>query len=77
MSNYANKNLKALLTTAANSAVGCDAELKAYFHKRIAANKNKMSTLNIIRNKLLHRAFAVVKRGTAYVETYQHKVTLC
>jgi len=77
VSNYANKNLKALMTTAANSAVGCDAELKAYFHKRLAANKNKMSTLNIIRNKLLHRAFAVVKRGTAYVETYQHKVSLC
>ena len=28
-----------------------------------------MSTLNIIRNKLLARAFAVVNRGTPYVDT--------
>jgi len=28
-----------------------------------------MSILNIIRNKLLERMFAVVKRGTPYVDT--------
>lgn len=77
VSNYADKGLKALLTTAANSAVGCDAELRAYTERRLAQNKSKMSTLNIIRNKLLHRAFAVIKRGTPFVETYHHKVANC
>jgi len=28
---------------------------------------NGMSTINIIRNKIIHRVFAVVKRGTPYV----------
>jgi transposase len=27
-----------------------------------------MSTLNIIRNKLVFRAFAIVRRGTPYVD---------
>lgn len=77
VSNYANKNLKALMTNAANSAIQCDAELRDYYQRRVADNKNKMSTINIIRNKLLHRVFAVIKRGTAYVEIYQHKVADC
>jgi len=33
--------------------------------------KNNMSTLNIIRNKLLARIFAVVKRQTPYVDLYK------
>jgi len=77
VSHYANKKMKALLNLAASSAVGSDKELKAYYQRRIEKGKSKMSTLNIVRNKLLHRVFAVVKRGTPYVETYQHKVNFC
>ncbi|SHG65863.1 hypothetical protein SAMN05444483_1211, partial [Salegentibacter echinorum] len=35
-------------------------------------NKEKMSTINVIRNKLLARIFAVVKRGTPYVDTMRY-----
>ncbi len=30
-----------------------------------------MSTINIIRNKLIARMFAVVERGTPYVDTFK------
>ncbi|TGV02766.1 IS110 family transposase, partial [Flavivirga rizhaonensis] len=40
--------------------------------RRVEQGKNKMSTLNIIRNKLLAKAFAVVARGTFYVDTMKY-----
>ena len=69
VSQLANKEGKTLLNLCAGSAIQCNPEMKAYYERRIANGKNKMSTLNIIRNKLLARAFAVVVRGTPYVNT--------
>ncbi|MCF6182843.1 MAG: IS110 family transposase, partial [Lutibacter sp.] len=40
-----------------------------YYHKRVEQGKNKMSTINIIRCKLMARAFAAVNRQTPYVNT--------
>lgn len=77
VSHYANKKMKSLLNLAASSAVQVKGEMKIYYNRRIEAGKSKMSTLNIIRNKLLHRVFAVVNRGTPYVEIYQHTVVNC
>jgi transposase len=67
VSHYANKKMKTLLNLAATSAIQCDPELKAYYCRRIESGKSKMSTINIVRNKLLHRVFAVVKRKSPYV----------
>ena len=64
----ANKQLKSLLNTAAMCAIQLSGEYKTYFQRRTAEGKNKMSTLNIIRNKLVGRAFAVVRRQTPYVD---------
>ena len=64
---YGNKQIKGLLNMAAMSAIQIPGEYKQYYKKRTEAGKNKMSTLNIIRNKIVFRAFAVVKRGTPYV----------
>ena len=69
VSQLANKKIKALLNMCARSAVTCNTELKIYYKKRVEQNENKMSAMNIIRNKLLARIFAVVKRGTPYVDT--------
>ena len=69
VSQLANKEGKTLLNLCAGSSIQCNPEMKAYYDRRIAKGKNKMSTLNIIRNKLLARAFAVVERGTPYVNT--------
>lgn len=68
----ANKKMKSLLNMAARSAITCDPELKAYYYRRVSQGKNKMSTLNIIRNKIIHRVFAVVQRGTPYVILQNH-----
>ena len=39
-----------------------------YYNKRVSEGKNKMNTINIIRNKLLARIFAVIDRKTPYVD---------
>ncbi|RKN07527.1 IS110 family transposase, partial [Aquimarina sp. BL5] len=39
------------------------------YERRIEIGKNKMSTINIIRNKLIARIFAVIDRQTPYVDT--------
>jgi len=64
----ANKHLKSLLNIAAMSAIQLNGEYKRYYQRRNSEGKNKMSTLNIIRNKLVFRVFAVVKRQTPYVD---------
>lgn len=74
VSDLANKKLKGLISCGASSAMLCDKELKAYYARRIADGKNKYSVQNAIRNKFVHRIFAVVKRGTPYVELSQHRV---
>ncbi|WP_203259005.1 IS110 family RNA-guided transposase [Hyunsoonleella ulvae] len=66
-----NRELKTILSLAAATATLHDAQLKLYYHKRLKEGKNKMSTLNIIRNKIVSRIFAVAKRQTPYVETFK------
>jgi transposase len=69
---FANKQLKSLLTMAAMTAIQIKSEFRQYYEKRVnELGKNKMSTLNIIRNKLLFRVFAVVIRETPYVDLYR------
>lgn len=67
VSHFANKKMKALLNVGAWSAIQNDPEIRNYYKKRVQSGKSKMSTVNIVRNKLVHRVFAVVKRGTPYV----------
>lgn len=68
VSHLANKRIKSLLDMCAKSAIISNHEMKSYYLKRTGEGKNKMCTINIIRNKLLSRIFAVVKRGTPYVD---------
>lgn len=72
VSHLANKEGKTLLNLCATSAIQSNPEMKAYYQRRVQEGKNKMSTLNIIRNKLLARAFAVAQRGTPYVDTMRY-----
>lgn len=71
-SHLANKKIKSLLNNCATSAIQYSHEMLLYHQRRIAEGKNKMSTKNVVRNKLLSRIFAVVKRGTPYVDTYKY-----
>jgi len=67
----ANKQIKSLLNMAAMSSIQLPGEYQIYYLRRTADGKNKMSTLNIIRNKLIFRAFAVIKRGSIYVDLHK------
>lgn len=68
----ANKRIKALLTMCAGTAIQYNPEMKKYYDNRIQKGKNNMSTLNIIRNKLLSRIFAVIDRDSPYVDIYKY-----
>lgn len=65
---FANKQIKTLLNVASMAVIQLKGEYKQYFQRRTEMGKNKMSTLNIIRNKIVARAFAVIKRQTPFVD---------
>ena len=69
VSNLANKKIKSLLDQCAKTSIQHNPEMKLYYEKRVKIGKPKMCTINVIRNKILSRIFAVVKRGTPYVNT--------
>jgi len=70
VSHLADKKMKTLLDLSAKSAIQHDKELKEYYLKRIGMGKSKMSTINIVRNKILYRMFAVIKRQTPFIQDY-------
>ena len=67
ISNKANKRLKKALHLAALSAIQHNPDINKYYERKVAEGKHKMAVINAVRNKLLHLAFAVIKRGTPYV----------
>ena len=69
VNNLANKKIKSLLDLCAKSSIQFNMEMKIYYTRRIEEGKSKMGTMNSIRNKILSRIFAVVQRGTPYVNT--------
>jgi len=66
VSQMANMKLKYLLHMAALGAVRTGGELQEYYQRKVGAGKKKMSVLNAVRNKLVHRMMAVMERGTPY-----------
>jgi transposase len=71
VSKLADQDMKRLLDLAAKSAIQYDKELREYYLRRTAAGKSKMSTINIVRNKILYRMFAVIKRQAPFIKDYQ------
>lgn len=72
VSNLANKEIKSLLDLCAKTSIQYNTEMKQFYERRVEQGKNKMSTINIIRNKLLARIFAVVNRNQPYVDTMKY-----
>ena len=73
VSPFANKKLKWLLHLCALSAIRFDNQLKAYYERKIAEGKNKMSIINAVRNKLVLRMFALLRDDRPYVDNYERK----
>lgn len=69
VNHVADKKMKTLLQFCVLSAIKHDVEIKQYYEKKRAEGKNTMLVMNNIRCKLLARAFAVVNRGTPFVNT--------
>lgn len=63
---FADKKMKSLLHLAAMSAIRLNNELRIYYQRKVGDGKNKMSVLNAVRNKIIHRIFAVIKNQTTY-----------
>lgn len=62
----ANKELKCYLQMCAMSAVRYDPQIRAYYQRKVEEGKNKMLVLNNVRNKLIHRIYAVVEKNERY-----------
>jgi transposase len=69
VSPLADLKLKSLLNMCALVAVRHDAELKAYYERKVAEGKSKMLVINNVRCKLLARVFAVINRNSPYINT--------
>ncbi len=72
VSHQANKSMKTLLNLAARAAVSTKGELHEYYHRKVKEGKNKMSVLNAVRNKIIHRIFACVRDNRKFENNYQH-----
>lgn len=66
VSSMADKDLKKLLHLAAMSAIRLKNDLATYYHRKVEEGKNKMSVLNAVRNKIIHRIYALIKNQTIY-----------
>lgn len=63
VSQHARKRLKSLFHLGAMAAIRVKGELQDYYQRKVKDGKNKMLVLNAVRNKLIHRVYAVVARG--------------
>jgi len=72
VSHLANKKMKTLFDLCAKTAIQYNQEMMQFYNRRMEQGKNKMSTINIIRNKLLARMFSVIDRKSPYVDIYKY-----
>lgn len=67
----ANKELKRLLHMCALTSIKNHPEFKDYYERKKLEGKHAMSILNAIKNKIILRAFAVIKNERNYVDNYK------
>lgn len=70
VSQKANKKMKALLSTAVVCSLRTCSEYQIYYERQLEKGKNQYSIKNVIRNKIVARAFAVIKRNSKYVNMH-------
>lgn len=66
VSHMANKRIKTLLTMCALNTIKKDNEFKRYYDRKIKEGKHHSAVLNVLRNKLVSRAFAAVNKNRPY-----------
>ncbi len=70
VSQLADKKIKVLLTQAAKCAIRHDPNIRQYYQRKLAEGKDKWLITNNIRNKLIHRIFAIVRNKLLYQVNY-------
>jgi transposase len=70
VSHQARKRLKSLVHMGTMSAIQVKGDLQDYYVRKLAEGKHTMLVLNAVRNKLIHRVCAVVRRGEKYDKNY-------
>lgn len=70
VSHQARKRLKALIHMGTMSAIQVKGDLQDYYLRKLGEGKHTMLVLNAVRNKLIHRVCAVVRRGEKYDKNY-------
>ena len=73
ISKRANQTMKALLhMSAVNVATRMKSgEYKDYYERKLKEGKHVMCILNVLRAKLVHRMFSVIKRNAEYTKEYK------
>jgi transposase len=73
ISKRSNQTMKALLHLAAVGAATHmkEGEYKDYYERKTKEGKHVMCVLNVIRAKLVHRMFSVIRRDEMYTKEYQ------
>ena len=66
-SQIGNKKLKALLSNCVGTNLKYDIESKEYRQRKLAEGKPEGVIINNLRNRIIHRVYAVVNRCTPYV----------
>jgi transposase len=76
VSNRANKRLKQLFHMAALYAIQVKGELQDYYLRKVEEGKNKMTVINSVRSKIVHRIFAVIRNNQKYDKNYINTLDL-
>lgn len=76
VSHRAHKDLKTLLHMCAVGSISRKGELQDFYLRKVGEGKNKMLVLNAVRNKIIHRIFAVVRDGVMYQKNYQYNLAV-
>lgn len=64
----ANKKIKSLLTMGAISLIGTNSDLGRYYQRKKQEGKEHLWIINAMRNKLILRMFAVIRKNVMYDE---------
>lgn len=67
---YADKMLKKILHLSALRVIQIDGELRQFYLRKVEKGKNKMSIINALRNKIIHRIMAVIRENRPYELNY-------
>lgn len=70
VSKLGDQRLKALINLSAWNAIRSVPALKAYFERKVAQGKHKVSVINAIRNKLIAMVLSVIRRNEPFTKDY-------